>query len=97
MADRLVVPLADSITLEWCRESPARSYARIRLFGSLGFIVLSLAVGRALTLRGDRPADAAISLCCRAGWDPMTAQSLTGCCGRTGRCLNTGHTVPPSC
>ena len=55
--DRAVVPLADSITLEWCREAPARSYARIRLFGSLGFIVLSLAVGRALTLRGDRPAD----------------------------------------
>jgi MFS transporter, PPP family, 3-phenylpropionic acid transporter len=55
--DRAVVPLADSITLEWCREDPARSYARIRLFGSIGFIVLSLAVGRALTLRGDLPAD----------------------------------------
>jgi PPP family 3-phenylpropionic acid transporter len=55
--DRAVVPLADAITLEWCREHPGTSYARIRLFGSIGFIVFSLAVGRALTIRGDRPAD----------------------------------------
>jgi PPP family 3-phenylpropionic acid transporter len=57
VGDRAVVPLADSITLEWCRDHPGTSYARIRLFGSIGFILLSLAVGRALTLRGDRPAD----------------------------------------
>jgi PPP family 3-phenylpropionic acid transporter len=67
LGDRAVVPLADSITLEWCRRNPAVSYARIRLFGSLGFIALSLLVGRALTLRGDRPADllvpAAVTLC----------------------------------
>ncbi len=55
--DRAVVPLADAITLEWCRDHPGASYARIRLWGSIGFILLSLGVGRALTLRGDRPAD----------------------------------------
>lgn len=57
LGDRAVVPLADSITLEHCRENPATSYARIRLFGSIGFIALTLLVGRALTLRGDRPGD----------------------------------------
>ncbi len=57
LGDRAVVPLLDSVTLEWCRESPGASYARIRLFGSVGFIALSLLAGRALTLRGDRPAD----------------------------------------
>jgi PPP family 3-phenylpropionic acid transporter len=70
LGDRAVVPLADAITLEWCRENPGTSYARIRLWGSIGFIVLSLAVGRALTLRGDRPADLlvpAIVVLCVAG------------------------------
>jgi PPP family 3-phenylpropionic acid transporter len=57
LGDRAVVPLLDSVTLEWCRESPGTSYARIRLFGSVGFIALSLLAGRALTMRGDRPAD----------------------------------------
>src|SRR6266542_1152700 len=40
-----------------CRDSPGVSYARIRLFGSLGFIVLTVLVGRLLTARGGRPAD----------------------------------------
>jgi PPP family 3-phenylpropionic acid transporter len=57
LGDRAVVPLTDSIALEHCRENPGGSYARIRLFGSLGFIALSLAVGRVLTLRGGLPAD----------------------------------------
>ena len=55
--DRAIVPLTDSLTLEHCRENPGRSYARIRLFGSVGFIALALGVGRLLTLRGGRPAD----------------------------------------
>ncbi len=57
LGDRAVVPLADSVAIEWCRERPSASYARIRLFGSAGFIVLSVVAGRALTLRGNRPAD----------------------------------------
>jgi PPP family 3-phenylpropionic acid transporter len=57
-----VVPLADSTAIELCRAHPGLSYARIRLFGSLGFIALSLAVGRLLTLRGDRPADLLVPL-----------------------------------
>jgi MFS transporter, PPP family, 3-phenylpropionic acid transporter len=71
LGDRAVVPLVDSITLEWCRERPGLSYARIRLFGSIGFIALSLLVGRALTLRGDRPADLVVPLvvmACVAGY-----------------------------
>jgi PPP family 3-phenylpropionic acid transporter len=57
MGGSAVVPLADAVTLEWCRENPATSYARIRLFGSLGFVALSVAMGAALTARGDRPGD----------------------------------------
>jgi len=71
LGDRAVVPLADSITLEWCSERPGASYARIRLFGSVGFIALSLLVGRALTLRGDRPADLlvpSVVVLCVAGY-----------------------------
>ncbi len=71
LGDRAVVPLADSITLEWCRDNPAVSYARIRLFGSVGFILLTLLVGRALTLRGNRPADLVVPVVvavCVAGY-----------------------------
>ena len=65
LGDRAVVPLTDSITIHYCREprrDPGVSYARIRLFGSLGFIVLTLLVGRLLTLRGGRPADLLVPL-----------------------------------
>jgi PPP family 3-phenylpropionic acid transporter len=57
LGDRAVVPLTDSVTIEYCREAPGVSYARIRLFGSLGFVLLTVVVGRLLTLRGGRPAD----------------------------------------
>lgn len=62
LGDRAVVPLTDSMTLEHCRARPGLSYARIRLFGSVGFILLTLAVGRLLTLRGNRPADLLVPL-----------------------------------
>jgi PPP family 3-phenylpropionic acid transporter len=62
LGDRAVVPLTDSVTIDWVRENPGSSYARIRLFGSLGFIVLTVAVGRLLTLRGGRPADLVVPL-----------------------------------
>lgn len=67
LGDRAVVPLVDSITLGWCLEHPGASYTRIRLFGSVGFIALSLLAGWALTLRGESPSDLlvpiAIALC----------------------------------
>src|SRR5512138_2533711 len=40
LGDRAVIPLTDSVTIEYCRERPGVSYARIRLFGSLGFVAL---------------------------------------------------------
>jgi PPP family 3-phenylpropionic acid transporter len=57
-----VVPLVDSVALEWVRTQPGLSYARVRLFGSLGFIALAQGLGLALTLRGDRPADPLVPL-----------------------------------
>jgi PPP family 3-phenylpropionic acid transporter len=55
-----VVPLVDSVTVEWLRAQPGRSYARIRLFGSLGFVAVAMALGFVLDARGDRPADVAV-------------------------------------
>src|SRR5256885_4116793 len=52
-----VIPLADSVTMEWAVREPGRSYARTRLFGSLGFIVVAQALGLLLTARGDRSGD----------------------------------------
>lgn len=67
LGDRAVVPLVDSVSLEWTRARPATSYAGLRLFGSLGFVAVTLLVGRTLAARGDRPGDvlvpAAIALC----------------------------------
>ncbi|HYG67449.1 MAG TPA: MFS transporter, partial [Anaeromyxobacteraceae bacterium] len=57
LGERAVIPLVDAVTLDWARREPSRSYARIRLFGSLGFVVLAIAVGALLAARGDRPAD----------------------------------------
>ncbi len=81
LGDRAVVPLADSITLELARERPGLSYARIRLFGSLGFIALSLAVGRALAMRGDRPADLLVPVAvalCAAGYALVARRAPPG-------------------
>src|SRR5512138_3809967 len=71
LGDRAVVPLADSITLEHCREHPGASYARIRLFGSIGYVALTLLAGAALTWRGNRPADVlvpVVTVLCVAGY-----------------------------
>lgn len=57
LADRAVVPLVDSLTVEWTIHHRETTYTRIRLFGSLGFAVLSSAVGLALTWRGDHLGD----------------------------------------
>jgi MFS transporter, PPP family, 3-phenylpropionic acid transporter len=57
LGDRAVVPLVDSVTLEHVRRRPRDTYGRIRVFGSLGFVLLAQGLGLALTLRGDRAAD----------------------------------------
>jgi PPP family 3-phenylpropionic acid transporter len=57
-----VVPLLDSLTMEWARREPGRSYARTRLFGSLGFVVVAQGLGIWLAARGDRSADPLVPL-----------------------------------
>ncbi len=71
LAERAVVPLVDSVALEWTRAHAGTSYARIRLFGSLGFIALAQGVGLLLAARGDRPGDPTVPLAvvvCVAGY-----------------------------
>jgi len=71
MAERAVVPLADSVTVEWARANPGASYTHIRLFGSLGFIALAQGLGLLLAARGDVPGDRAVPLAvlaCVAGY-----------------------------
>jgi len=67
LGERAVVPLADAVSIEWTRDRPGTSYSRIRLFGSLGFIALAVALGQALTARGDQAGDplvpAVVALC----------------------------------
>jgi PPP family 3-phenylpropionic acid transporter len=57
LGDRAVVPLLDSLTMEYARRTAGQVYARIRLGGSLGFAALALLGGWLLAWRGDRPAD----------------------------------------
>jgi len=71
LADRAIVPLVDSVTMEWVRGRREISYTRIRLFGSLGYVAASLGLGLLLAARGDRPADPAMPLAllsCVAGY-----------------------------
>jgi len=71
LADRAIVPLVDSVSMEFVQERPGLSYARIRLFGSLGYVALALALGMALWLRGGRTADPAVPaamVLCVAGY-----------------------------
>src|SRR5262249_10835721 len=49
-----LVPLIDTVTIEALR---GRSYARTRLFGSLGYVATAQLVGLVLSARGDRPLD----------------------------------------
>jgi PPP family 3-phenylpropionic acid transporter len=54
-----IVPLLDTVTVESIR-ARAESYARIRLWGSLGFIATAQGLGMLLAARGDRPGDSAM-------------------------------------
>jgi PPP family 3-phenylpropionic acid transporter len=67
LAATAIVPLVDSVSVEWVRDRPEHSYARIRLFGSLGFVALAQGLGLALAARGDRPADVLVPLTVVAG------------------------------
>jgi len=66
-----VVPLLDSTTVEAVRRAQGQSYARTRLWGSIGFIVTAQGLGLLLAIRGERPADRAMPyayLACVAGY-----------------------------
>jgi PPP family 3-phenylpropionic acid transporter len=54
-----LVPLADAVTFAWLRRDGG-SYAQIRLFGTLGGLVLVQGLGLVLSARGDRPGDVAV-------------------------------------
>jgi PPP family 3-phenylpropionic acid transporter len=55
-----IVPLLDTVTVESIRSAGGASYARIRLWGSLGFITTAQGFGALLAARGDRPGDASM-------------------------------------
>jgi len=72
-----VVPLLDSTTVEAVKLE-GQSYARTRLWGSIGFVVTAQGLGLLLTVRGDRPADRAMPfayLACVGGY-ALLAQTL---------------------
>jgi PPP family 3-phenylpropionic acid transporter len=58
-----LVPLVDSTTVEFVGRDPRHSYARTRLWGSVGFVVSAQGLGLLLTWRGERPADPIMPLC----------------------------------
>lgn len=71
LADRSVVPLVDSVSMELVAADRRLSYARIRLFGSLGYVALALLLGVWLSARGNRPADRLVPVAfvaCIAGY-----------------------------
>lgn len=57
-----IVPLLDSTAVEAVKREDGHSYARTRLWGSLGFVVTAQGLGLVLALRGDRLADRAVPL-----------------------------------
>jgi len=73
-----VVPLLDSTTVETVKRFAGHSYARTRLWGSIGFVLTAQGLGLLLAFRGDRPADRAMPfayLLCVAGY-ALLAQVL---------------------
>jgi MFS transporter, PPP family, 3-phenylpropionic acid transporter len=85
LGDRAVVPLLDATTLEVARREPRHRYASIRLFGSLGFSAAALAVGWALSARGDIPGDTLVP-------------TVFAVCAAAYACvvLTLPHTAPPA-
>ena len=66
-----VVPLLDATAVEAVRRIPGQSYARTRLWGSVGFVITAQGLGLLLALRGERPGDRAMPyayLACVGGY-----------------------------
>ena len=57
-----IVPLVDTVTVESLQTHGGASYARIRLFGSLGFIATAQGFGLLLTARADQAGDLAVPI-----------------------------------
>src|SRR5712664_1560289 len=55
-----VIPLLDSTTVEAVKRIEGQSYARTRLWGSIGFVVTAQGLGLLLALRGERAGDRAM-------------------------------------
>ena len=73
-----LVPLVDSTTVEAVRRVQGHTYARTRLWGSIGFIVTAQGLGLLLAARGDRAADRAMPfayLGCVVGY-ALVAQAI---------------------
>jgi MFS transporter, PPP family, 3-phenylpropionic acid transporter len=73
-----IVPLVDSTTVETVQRVEGQSYARTRLWGSIGFVVTAQGLGLVLALRGERPGDRAMPfsyLACVGGYT-LLAQLL---------------------
>lgn len=65
-----IAPLIDSVSVD-ALAGTGGSYARIRLFGSIGYLLLAQLLGLALTARGDRAGDIVVPLTllgCVAGY-----------------------------
>jgi PPP family 3-phenylpropionic acid transporter len=89
LGDRAIVPMLDAVSLDHCRAHPEVSYARIRMFGSIGFFVLAFGLGQVLTWRGNRPGDPVV---------PATIAGLAACYALAARRLApapTAHAVRP--
>ncbi|HEY6050893.1 MAG TPA: MFS transporter, partial [Thermoanaerobaculia bacterium] len=66
-----IVPLVDSVSVEWAAAEPRRSYARTRVFGSIGFVVVAQGLGLLLSARGELGGDPLVpvaALVCVAGY-----------------------------
>jgi PPP family 3-phenylpropionic acid transporter len=86
LGERAVIPLVDAVSIEWIRARPAVSYARLRVFGSVGFIALSILLGQALSARGERAGDVLVPVviaACVAGY-ALAARTLPPAPGHAG-------------
>lgn len=62
LAGPAIVPLIDAVAVEWLERRRAGSYARTRLFGAVGPLLLVQGLGSLLSARGEQPGDVATPL-----------------------------------